>query len=34
RLAKRKGSKSLRDYRLEGLTAADVRDMLAAAPKA
>ena len=34
RLAKRKGSKSLRDYRAEGLSAADVKTMLAAASKA
>ncbi len=33
RLAKRKGSKSLRDYRNEGLSAADIRAMIAAAPK-
>lgn len=34
RLAKRKGSKSLRDYRLEGLSAADIRATITAAPKA
>ena len=34
RLAKRKGSKSLRDYHEEGLNAADIKAMLAAAPKA
>ncbi len=33
RLAKRKGSKSLRDYRAEGLTRDDIMAMLAAAPK-
>jgi len=33
RLAKRKGSKSLRDYRAEGLTPADIRDRIAATPK-
>ena len=33
RLAKRKGSKSLRDYRDEGLSPADIKAMLAAAPK-
>jgi glutamyl-Q tRNA(Asp) synthetase len=33
RLAKRKGSKSLCDYREEGLSAIDIRAMLAAAPK-
>jgi glutamyl-Q tRNA(Asp) synthetase len=33
RLAKRKGSKSLRDYRDEGLSPADIRVMLAATPK-
>jgi glutamyl-Q tRNA(Asp) synthetase len=33
RLAKRKGSKSLRDYRDEGLSPADIRAMVAAAPK-
>jgi len=33
RLAKRKGSKSLRDYRNEGLHAADIRAMIIAAPK-
>lgn len=33
RLAKRKGSKSLRDYRGEGLSAADVRAMIASAPR-
>lgn len=30
RLAKRKGSKSLRDYRNDGLTTADIRTMIAA----
>jgi glutamyl-Q tRNA(Asp) synthetase len=34
RLAKRKGSKSLRDYRSEGLSTSDIRAMIAAAPKA
>lgn len=34
RLAKRKGSRALRDYRLEGATPADIRTMLAAAPTA
>ncbi|UDF04806.1 tRNA glutamyl-Q(34) synthetase GluQRS [Asticcacaulis sp. AND118] len=34
RLAKRKGSKSLRDYRLEGMDAEAVRALIAAAPKA
>ncbi|WP_443750867.1 tRNA glutamyl-Q(34) synthetase GluQRS [Asticcacaulis solisilvae] len=34
RLAKRKGSKSLRDYRADGMGAIDVKAMLAAAPKA
>ena len=33
RLAKRKGSKSLRDYRNEGLSAADIKAMFTAAPK-
>jgi len=33
RLAKRKGSKSLRDYRAEGLTSADIRALIVAAPK-
>ena len=33
RLAKRKGSKSLRDYREEGQSPADIKAMLAAAPK-
>lgn len=33
RLAKRKGSKSLRDYREEGLRAADIKAMLSATPK-
>ncbi|HTN40224.1 MAG TPA: tRNA glutamyl-Q(34) synthetase GluQRS [Asticcacaulis sp.] len=33
RLAKRKGSKSLRDYRDEGLSTADIKAMLTAAPK-
>ncbi len=33
RLAKRKGSKSLRDYRDDGLSPADIRALLAAAPK-
>ena len=33
RLAKRKGSKALRDYRLEGLTPGDVKALLAASPK-
>lgn len=33
RLAKRKGSKSLRDYRSEGLSIADIKAMLFAAPK-
>ena len=33
RLAKRKGSKSLRDYRNEGLSAADIKAMLSATPK-
>ena len=34
RLAKRKGSKSLRDYRTEGLSPDDIKTMLAVAPKA
>ncbi|MDC7683937.1 tRNA glutamyl-Q(34) synthetase GluQRS [Asticcacaulis sp. BYS171W] len=34
RLAKRKGSKALRDYRADGWTAADVRAMIAASAKA
>lgn len=34
RLAKRKGSKALRDYRQDGLTPADIRVLLAATPKA
>ncbi len=33
RLAKRKGSKSLRDYRNEGLSATDIKTMLAALPR-
>ncbi len=33
RLAKRKGSKSLRDYRAEGLSTDDIKAMLAAAPQ-
>ena len=33
RLAKRKGSKSLRDYRNEGLTSVDIRAMISVAPK-
>lgn len=33
RLAKRKGSKSLRDYRREGLSPADIRTLLNTAPK-
>ncbi len=33
RLAKRKGSKALQDYRGEGMTAEDVKAMIAAAPK-
>ncbi len=33
RLAKRKGSKALRDYRGEGLSPGNIRAMLAAAPK-
>jgi glutamyl-Q tRNA(Asp) synthetase len=33
RLAKRKGSKSLRDYRNEGLSAADIKAMITTAPK-
>lgn len=33
RLAKRKGSKSLRDYREEGLSPADIKAMLAITPK-
>jgi len=33
RLAKRKGSKALRDYRDEGLTPADIRALIAATPK-
>ena len=34
RLAKRKGSKALRDYRLDGMSADDVKALLAATPKA
>ena len=34
RLAKRKGSKALRDYREDGLTPRDVRETITAAPKA
>lgn len=34
RLAKRKGSKALRDYRLEGLSAAEVRALLKRTPRA
>lgn len=34
RLAKRKGSKALRDYRGDGMTAEDVQAMIATAPKA
>jgi glutamyl-Q tRNA(Asp) synthetase len=34
RLAKRKGSKSLRDYRLDGATAQDIRAMIAPMPRA
>ncbi|ESQ76658.1 tRNA glutamyl-Q(34) synthetase GluQRS [Asticcacaulis sp. AC402] len=33
RLAKRKGSKSLRDYRAEGLTAADINEIIAQTPR-
>ncbi|MGZ3299191.1 MAG: glutamate--tRNA ligase family protein, partial [Asticcacaulis sp.] len=34
RLAKRKGSKSLRDFRAEGLDPAAIRDLIAATPRA
>jgi len=34
RLAKRKGSKALRDYRMDGLTPGEVRDLLLRTPKA